>query len=65
MWGFLTSRFMCSLLTLLCSHIADLTPEYILALAVTAPFHQVPALRDAMCKHVAFQPSIRVIIPVS
>jgi hypothetical protein len=64
MWGFLAFRFMCSTLTS-CSYIADLTPEYILALAVTAPFHQVPALRDAMCKYVAFQPSIRVIIPVS
>lgn len=47
-----------------CSHIADLTPEMILALAVTAPFLQVPALRDAICKHVSFRPSVRVHVPV-
>ena len=48
-----------------CSHVSDLTPEIILALAATAPYLQVPALRDAMCKHVSFQPSVRVYIPVS
>jgi hypothetical protein len=37
----------------------------ILALAVTAPALQATALRDAICKHVSFRPSIRVQIPVS
>jgi hypothetical protein len=47
------------------SHIKDLTPEFILALAVTAPYLQAPALRDAICKHVSFRPSVRVNVPVS
>jgi hypothetical protein len=47
-----------------CSYIADLTPDFILALALTAPVLQALPLRDALCKHVAFQSSIRVNISV-
>jgi hypothetical protein len=47
-----------------CSYIADLTPDFILALAATVPFLQALPLRDALCKHVAFQSSIRVNITV-
>ena len=47
-----------------CSFIADLTPDFILALAVTDPVLQALPLRDAICKHVAFQSSIRVNITV-
>lgn len=47
-----------------CGYIADLTPDFILALAVTAPFLEAQALRDALCKHVVFQPSVRVNMPV-
>jgi len=47
-----------------CSYIADLTPDFILALAFTAPVLQTLPLRDALCKHVAFQSSIRVNITV-
>jgi hypothetical protein len=41
-----------------------LDPYYILALAVTAPSHQALVLRDAIYKHIAFQTTIRVKIPV-
>jgi len=47
------------------SYVPDLTRDMILTLAVTAPALQAPALRDAICKHVSFRPSIRVQIPVS
>lgn len=46
------------------SYIADLTPDMILALAVTVPLLEAPALRDAICKHVSFRSSIRIHIPV-
>ncbi|KAE9365474.1 hypothetical protein N431DRAFT_563398 [Stipitochalara longipes BDJ] len=44
-------------------YIADLTPDFILALAATVPFLEAQALRDALCKHVAFEPSVRVHMP--
>ncbi|KAH8742965.1 hypothetical protein BGZ57DRAFT_862902 [Hyaloscypha finlandica] len=44
-------------------YIADLTPDFILALAVTVPFLEAQALRDALCKHVGFKPCIRVNLP--
>ncbi|KAE9366797.1 hypothetical protein N431DRAFT_417671 [Stipitochalara longipes BDJ] len=44
-------------------YISDLTPEMIHALADTAPALQVPALRDAISKHVSFRSSIRVQSP--
>ncbi|OCK76085.1 hypothetical protein K432DRAFT_307150 [Lepidopterella palustris CBS 459.81] len=44
-------------------YIPNLDPNFILALAETASFHQVSALRDAIWKHLAFQTSIRVKIP--
>lgn len=47
------------------SYITNLNPSYILALAETAPFHQVSALRDALWKHIALQTSLRVKLPVS
>ncbi|KAE9373616.1 hypothetical protein N431DRAFT_504241 [Stipitochalara longipes BDJ] len=43
--------------------VSDLTPEFICALAITAPFHYAPVLRDTLCKHVDFKPSIMVQIP--
>ncbi|KIN05269.1 hypothetical protein OIDMADRAFT_51083 [Oidiodendron maius Zn] len=43
--------------------IADLTPEFIMSIAVTSPFNHVTVLRDAICKHVGFQPSIMVKFP--
>ena len=46
-------------------YIENLSPSYIFALSETATDHQVPALRDAIWKHVALQPSIGVKIPVS
>ncbi|KAF2178428.1 hypothetical protein K469DRAFT_754507 [Zopfia rhizophila CBS 207.26] len=41
-------------------YISDLSPPFILALTETAPRHQVPALRDALFKHLALQTSMRV-----
>lgn len=41
-------------------YVADLDPDYILAIARTAPWYQVGTLRDAIWKHVALQTSIRV-----
>jgi hypothetical protein len=48
-----------------CSYVSDLTPDIILALAVTAPYLQVPALLDTMYKHISLLSSIRVHVPVS
>jgi hypothetical protein len=48
-----------------CRYVADLTPDFILALAATASYLQAPIIRDAICKHVSFRPSIRVNVPVS
>jgi hypothetical protein len=56
-------QIICTTLTC-CSYIADLSPDFILALAVTVPVLQALPLRDAICKHVAFQSSIRVNITV-
>ena len=47
------------------SYIANLSPSYIFALSGTVFDHQVPALREAIWKHVTFQPSIGVKLPVS
>jgi hypothetical protein len=47
-----------------CSYIENLAPEMILAIAATTPYLQVPAVRDAICKHVSFRPSIQVHVPV-
>ncbi|KAF2176999.1 hypothetical protein K469DRAFT_382413 [Zopfia rhizophila CBS 207.26] len=44
-------------------YISNLDPYYILALAETASFHQRPALKDAIWKHIAHQLSIWVDIP--
>jgi hypothetical protein len=44
-------------------YVTDLDPARIHALAATAHCHQVPALRNAIYKHLAFQPSIEVTIP--
>lgn len=41
----------------------DLDPACIHALAATAHCHQVPALRNAIYNHLAFQPSIEVTMP--
>jgi hypothetical protein len=57
-------QIMCAALTCY-SYIADLSPDFILALAVTVPVLQTPPLRDAIYKHVAFQSSIRINITVS
>lgn len=46
------------------SYLENLSPEMILVIAATTPFLQVPAVRDAVCKHVSFRPSIQVDIPV-
>jgi hypothetical protein len=46
-------------------HIADLDPAYILALAKTASYQQLPVLREAIYKHLAFQASIAVKIPTT
>jgi hypothetical protein len=56
-------QIVCTTLTC-CSYIADLTPDFILAFAATVPVLQALPLRDAICKHVAFQSSIRVNITV-
>jgi len=45
-----------------CSHIMDLTPDMIISLIATASYLQIPALRDAICNHVCFRPSIRIYI---
>jgi len=47
------------------SYIANLDPAYIYALFQRASFLQVSVLRYAIWKHIAFQTSIRVKIPVS
>jgi len=47
------------------SYIANLDPAYIYALFQRASFRQVAVLRYAIWKHIAFQTSIRVKIPVS
>ena len=52
------------LITIL-SYIANLDPAYIYALFERASFLQVSVLRYAIWKHIAFQTSIRVKIPVS
>jgi hypothetical protein len=44
-------------------YVTDLDPACIHALAATAHCHQVPALRNAIYKHLTFQPSIEVTIP--
>jgi hypothetical protein len=41
-------------------YIADLSPACIHALVATVSWHQAPALRDAISKHLAFQTSIAV-----
>ncbi|KAF2489385.1 hypothetical protein BU16DRAFT_180672 [Lophium mytilinum] len=41
-------------------YIPNLDPHYTLALAETAPFHQVRALRDAIWNHLALETSLRV-----
>jgi hypothetical protein len=46
------------------SYIQNLDPSYILALAETASFHQVSALRSGVWKHLALQTSIGVKIRV-
>ncbi|KAF2185092.1 hypothetical protein K469DRAFT_688302 [Zopfia rhizophila CBS 207.26] len=45
-------------------YISNLDPLFILALTETAPNHQVPALRDAIWKHVASQTSMKIQIPL-
>jgi hypothetical protein len=47
------------------SYISDLTPEYILALVVTATYCQVSVLRDAIYRHRSFSPSIQINVLVS
>jgi hypothetical protein len=47
------------------SYIANLDPNFLLALAETAPYNHADALRDAVRKHLAFQSSIRVFSNVS
>jgi hypothetical protein len=44
-------------------YVTDLDPACIHALAATAHCHQVPALRNAIYKHLAFQSSIEVTFP--
>jgi hypothetical protein len=44
-------------------YITDLDPSCVHALAATAHCHQVPALRNAIYKHLAFQSSIEVTMP--
>src|SRR5205823_2687952 len=45
-------------------YVEDLDPNYILAIARTAPRHQVEMLRDAIWKHIALQTAIRIkIVP--
>lgn len=46
-------------------YVYGLSPDYIIALVKTASYHQMPALRDAICKHVDAVTSIRIHIPVS
>jgi hypothetical protein len=51
-------------LTMTCSYVPNLDPNYVTVLAETAPDHQVPVLRDAIRKHLAMETSIRVMMPV-
>jgi hypothetical protein len=44
------SKFTCTTL-ISCSYVENLTPDFILALAITASGSQTPILRDAMDKH--------------
>ena len=46
------------------SYISKLTPSFVRALAVSAFGHQTTYLRDAICRHIAMESSIRVQIPV-
>lgn len=46
-------------------YVSKLTPAFILALVETAWSHQVQAVRDAVCKHIAIDTSFRVHIPMS
>ncbi|KAF2112959.1 hypothetical protein BDV96DRAFT_147677 [Lophiotrema nucula] len=46
------------------SYIANPDAEYFRAVAATAPYHTVPALRDATWKHIAVHSSLSVKIPV-
>jgi hypothetical protein len=41
-------------------YINDLSPGFIHVLAAAAPLEEAKALRSAICKHIAFQPSIMV-----
>lgn len=45
-----------------CSYITNISPQYILAVTETAPWHQVESLRDALWKHLASQTSIKVVL---
>lgn len=66
MYGNLPFSFMHKLLTMhVNSFIPDLDGSFIHALAVTAPDHQVTALRDVILKYVRRESSLRVSIPVS
>ncbi|KAF2493443.1 kinase-like protein [Lophium mytilinum] len=44
-------------------YIPNLDPNFIIALVETAPYHQVPALRDALRQYLAFETSMRVKAP--
>ncbi|KAF3006042.1 hypothetical protein E8E13_010813 [Curvularia kusanoi] len=44
-------------------YIYGLSPEYIISLVKSASNLQISALRDTICKHVAFETSIRIHIP--
>ncbi|KAF3397013.1 hypothetical protein DPV78_008323 [Talaromyces pinophilus] len=46
-------------------YITNISPQYILAITETAPWHQVESLRDALWKHLASQTSIKVIFSQS
>lgn len=58
------SKFTCSTL-ISCSYIENLTPDFILALAITASGSQTPILRDAMDKYLTLEPSIQATVSVS
>jgi len=42
------------------SYVSNLTPSFVRALAVSAWGHQITPLRDAICRHIAMETSIRV-----
>ncbi|KAF2812708.1 uncharacterized protein BDZ99DRAFT_518523 [Mytilinidion resinicola] len=44
-------------------YIPNVDPSHVIVLAETATYHQVPALRDALTKHIQYETSIRVKIP--